>query len=89
MTGVQTCALPIFLSRMEYWHDRLLERRFPPVLERWKELSMTLGRRVRISEHHKAIEGKAVDLSDDGGLVVLNGEGDLVKKMTGDVEFLD
>ena len=77
------------LKSLELWYDCLLERRFTPVLERWKELSMTLGRRIRISEHHDAIEGKAVDLSDDGGLIVLDDNGDLIKKMTGDVEFLD
>ena len=81
--------LQAVLKSMEHWYGCLLERRFSPVLERWKELSMTLGRRVRIAEHHNAIEGKAVDLSDDGGLIILNDDGDLIKKMTGDVEFLD
>ncbi|HQO57793.1 MAG TPA: biotin--[acetyl-CoA-carboxylase] ligase [Candidatus Omnitrophota bacterium] len=85
----RVACLQAVLRRMEYWYDCLLERRFPPLLERWKALSVTLGRRVRISDHHKAVEGRAVDLSDDGGLVVLDAEGDLIKKMTGDVEFLD
>lgn len=81
--------LQAVLKQMEHWYDCLQERRLTPVLERWKELSVTLGRRIRISDYHKAIEGKAVDLSDDGGLIVLNSDGDLLKKMTGDVEFLD
>ena len=44
----------------------------PPdqVLARWRELSATLGRRVRVDVGHKSTEGLAEDLGPNGELIV-------------------
>ncbi len=82
------CLLQNVLQKTEYWYGCLQARDFSPVIERWKALSITIGRRIRLSEHHRIIEGKAVDLSAEGGLVILNEDGDLITRMTGDVELI-
>lgn len=76
------------LRSLEKWYDPLPTAGFEPVLRRWKELSMTLGKRVKISELNGSVEGEAVDLANDGGLLIRNISGVIVKKMSGDVAIL-
>jgi biotin-(acetyl-CoA carboxylase) ligase len=40
------------------------------VIERWRELSWTLGQTVRVELGGEVIEGLAEDLAEDGALVV-------------------
>jgi BirA family biotin operon repressor/biotin-[acetyl-CoA-carboxylase] ligase len=42
----------------------------PTVIERWRELSWTLGQTVRVELGGEVIEGLAEDLAEDGALVV-------------------
>ncbi|MBS2021472.1 MAG: biotin--[acetyl-CoA-carboxylase] ligase [Deltaproteobacteria bacterium] len=75
------------LGALEDWLEVHELQGFEPVRERWKELSSTLGRRVRVEGNH-ALEGEAVDLEPDGALSVLVGEGQRVRVVAGDVEHL-
>jgi BirA family biotin operon repressor/biotin-[acetyl-CoA-carboxylase] ligase len=55
--------------------DRLSQRPDPShVIERWRELSATLGRQVRV-ENENVITGLAVDIDADGALIVETDEG--------------
>jgi BirA family biotin operon repressor/biotin-[acetyl-CoA-carboxylase] ligase len=40
------------------------------VLQRWRELSDTLGRRVRVELAGRVLEGQAQDIAEDGSLIV-------------------
>jgi len=40
------------------------------VLARWRELSDTLGRRVRVTLSDRAFEGRAQDINENGELLV-------------------
>ena len=73
------------LLSFEYWYDSLKADGFTPAITRWKQLSGTLGRRVRIVEANIEIEGEAVDLDEYGGLIIRNDQGDTIKRMTGDI----
>lgn len=73
------------LRDMEKWYLRLEQEGFLPVVERWKELSLTLHQRVRVSDADGFIEGLAIDLDQDGGLLIRKDSGMVVKKMAGDV----
>ena len=55
------------------------------VTEKWRCLSFTLGKRVKIISHHKQLEGVAVDIDVDGGLLLRNDSGLVQKVMAGDV----
>jgi BirA family biotin operon repressor/biotin-[acetyl-CoA-carboxylase] ligase len=63
---------------------------FAPVRERFLQLSSTLGRRVRAevgeSGGLRTVEGDAVDLAEDGALVVREEGGALVRVLAGEVE---
>lgn len=49
--------------------------RWTNILNEWRLKSDTLGRSVRINLHSELIEGVAVDVDEDGGLVVKTREG--------------
>jgi len=73
------------LTAIEEWYGRLSREGFTPVVERWKELSLTLGKRVRISDPAGKVEGEAIDLDTDGGLLIREDSGLITKRMAGDV----
>ena len=58
------------LQALEQWYLRLNGQGFGPVIARWKQLSSTLGRYVRVSDPGGNIEGQAVDLDEHGGLII-------------------
>jgi len=64
---------------------------FDPVRERFLQLSSTLGRRVRAEVGEtgaglRTVEGDAIDLAEDGALVVREEGGALVRVVAGEVE---
>jgi BirA family biotin operon repressor/biotin-[acetyl-CoA-carboxylase] ligase len=74
------------LEHLEEWLSLHETEGFGPVADRWRELSSTLGRRVRIDSGGASVEGDAVDLADDGALLVRVSGGVLVRVLAGDVE---
>jgi BirA family biotin operon repressor/biotin-[acetyl-CoA-carboxylase] ligase len=73
------------LKNMEAWYERYQQQGFEPVHKRWKELSSTLGKNIRVNDSNKVTKGKAVDIDSDGGLLIRSESGELIKKITGDV----
>ena len=72
--------------QLEKWYLPLRDTAsFNSVLKRWKELSSTIGKRIRITDIDGKIIGKAIDIDEHGGLVIRTDVGNKVKKMTGDV----
>ena len=60
---------------------------FNTVLDEWREVSSTLGVRVRIHEEGKTTDGVAKDIGVDGSLMVETEDG-LVNVLLGDVSHL-
>lgn len=80
--------LQAVLRSFECWSDLLRQEGFDPVLTKWRELSTTLGKRVRIEEPFGSIDGIALDIDATGGLMVQNDNGVVVKRMSGDVTHI-
>jgi BirA family biotin operon repressor/biotin-[acetyl-CoA-carboxylase] ligase len=74
------------LEHLEEWLSLHETEGFAPVRDRWRELSSTLGRKVLITGEGAPIEGDAVDLDEDGALLVRPTGGQLVRVVAGDVE---
>lgn len=72
--------LGALLGSFEAWQARLEREGFAPVRERWLALTDTLGRRVTAD----AVTGEALDLDDDGALVV-RADGRLHRVVAGEV----
>jgi BirA family biotin operon repressor/biotin-[acetyl-CoA-carboxylase] ligase len=79
--GINLTSAPEGAAKLDESRDRLLERLRPAierwssapaasVLARWRELSDTLGKRVRVELPDRVIEGTANDIDASGDLVV-------------------
>ncbi|MBA2376478.1 MAG: biotin--[acetyl-CoA-carboxylase] ligase [Rubrobacteraceae bacterium] len=60
---------------------------FGGILEDWKSMNCTLGRRVRVVRSGETLEGEAVDITGSGALVLRTGNG-FVELFEGEVENL-
>ena len=69
------------LVRLDHWRGRLETEGFEPVRERWRALADTLGRPVSVD----GVAGVAVDLDDDGALLVADDHGFRRRVVAGDV----
>jgi BirA family biotin operon repressor/biotin-[acetyl-CoA-carboxylase] ligase len=56
-----------------------------PIIDKWRDWSVSLGRRVRVICQKEHIEGEALDIDIDGGLLIRNDAGLTQKMMAGDV----
>jgi BirA family biotin operon repressor/biotin-[acetyl-CoA-carboxylase] ligase len=72
------------LRKMESWYEQS-HHGFGNMTERWKELSSTIGSRVKVRDVDNEIIGTAIGLDEYGGLIVRYDSGKIVKRMTGDV----
>ena len=83
------------ISRVELLQEilRCIEKRylelktkgFDSTIEKWKELSFTLNKIVRVVDASGTTEGEAIGVDSDGGLLIRKNSGIVVKKMAGDV----
>ncbi len=73
------------LRSLEKWYSKLLHHDFAQVMEEWKKRSATLNKRIRITDPAGIIEGQAIDLDEDGALLIRKDNGLIVKKTAGDV----
>jgi BirA family biotin operon repressor/biotin-[acetyl-CoA-carboxylase] ligase len=55
------------------------------ILEKWRDNNVTLGKRIRVNFLKGHIEGQALDIDSDGGLLVRKDSGIVEKVMSGDV----
>jgi BirA family biotin operon repressor/biotin-[acetyl-CoA-carboxylase] ligase len=63
-------ALDVLRTAIDQWRTRFATDGFAPVRSRWLALADTIGRRV----HVDGVEGLAIDLAVNGGLVVQDGD---------------
>ena len=64
----------------------LLEDQGPgEILNKWRNFTLTLGTRVKVSYQNKHIEGQATDIDSDGALLIRKDSGLIQKISSGDV----
>ena len=69
------------LRRIEENYLLLQKEGSQPIIEKWRNYNITLGRRVKIAFQDKHFEGEAADIDSDGGLLV-RGDSGLIQKFT-------
>lgn len=88
MTGQQhsrVLVLQRLLVQLEKNYHELLHKGFASLRNEWCQRSSVLKQKVRLKDGDRLIEGVAVDLAEDGGLLIQQRDGQVVKKMSGDV----
>jgi BirA family biotin operon repressor/biotin-[acetyl-CoA-carboxylase] ligase len=91
LLGKPVPRLPLLLKLLEELDDvyaRVREGRWSEVLREWRGRSSTLGRIVRVETPEGAFTGLAVDVSEDGALLVRMESGELREFHAGDVVHL-
>ena len=73
------------LRKIEENYLILQKKGSQPILEKWRNYNVTLGRRIKVVCHKEHVEGEAVDIDRDGGLLVRRDSGIVEKFMAGDV----
>ncbi|MFC1709046.1 biotin--[acetyl-CoA-carboxylase] ligase [Candidatus Omnitrophota bacterium] len=58
---------------------------FGPIIKKWKELSTTLGHRVKVQFRKEHLEGQAIDIDTDGALLVKRDTGFVERVTAGDI----
>lgn len=73
------------LRKIETNYLELKQQGSKPIIDKWREHSFSLGKRVKISSHGKLCEGQAFDIDPDGGLLIRKDSGLVEKIMAGDI----
>ena len=76
------------LAEVEYLYEGLQQGDFAIILEEWRHFSATLGRHVRILQQGELTEGIAVDVTEEGALLVRVEQDSLITVHAGDIEHL-
>jgi BirA family biotin operon repressor/biotin-[acetyl-CoA-carboxylase] ligase len=77
--------LAAFALQFENLMESISAGRQSEILAEWKRHSATLGREIKATTGGTTIEGKAVDLSATGGLIVETAQGERVTLHAGEV----
>ncbi len=74
-----------FLENFEKDYTRLKKEGFVSLREECKAASSVLGKHVKVAEHHKTYEGRAVDIDEKGALILKMDDGSKKRVFSGDV----
>ena len=74
-----------FLQEFEKYYDKLKRKEFSSILREWKLYSHTLGRKIRVDMGERIITGEAVDINEEGALVLKKEDGELIKIISGTI----
>ncbi len=72
-------------SKLEKYYLLYMDGKITHILDRWKKLSNTLKKKVRIESKNHNFEGVAEDISIDGSLIVKKDDGKIIRLTSADV----
>jgi BirA family biotin operon repressor/biotin-[acetyl-CoA-carboxylase] ligase len=71
--------------QFEKYYFQVREQGFDAVIKECKEISATLGTRIKLVDAGQEVEGQAIDIDNQGALIIRSDAGIAIKRMTGDV----
>lgn len=81
--------LAAFLDEWEDLYDVYLRQGFSPIRTLWETHSVTLGRRVGLDTSSGRVEGDAVGLDEQGGLLIKRIDGPVTSVFAGEIHFTE
>ena len=84
ITGREISKIMLLARFLDEFEKRLKNIEFENVISEWKKYTVTLNRRVKIVTHREISEGQAVDVDQDGALVLEVADGTRKKIIYGD-----
>ncbi|NLZ54736.1 MAG: biotin--[acetyl-CoA-carboxylase] ligase [Thermoanaerobacteraceae bacterium] len=79
--------LTILLERLEHYYVKAENEGFQEVFERWRDLCMNLGKKVKIIGKSESFEGTAMDIDTSGALLVKSLSGKILRVVSGDISL--
>ena len=76
------------LNEVERWYEKLMNEGRFPLLEEWRKLSSTVGKRVRVTLCREVLSGFAEDIDKEGMLVLKLASGERRRISAGDLTEL-
>lgn len=76
------------LCRIDAYYLLFKKHGFKPVREKWLSYNETLGKYIKVEGISETIYGHAIDIDDDGALVIRLENGTSKKIMSGDIFFI-
>jgi BirA family biotin operon repressor/biotin-[acetyl-CoA-carboxylase] ligase len=73
------------LRYLEQWYKKLLQGKINEIRKRWGELSLIRGKKVAIAFMGTMVKGTALDIDDDGALLVQEAGGTVKRIVAGDI----
>jgi len=84
MLGREVSRVRLLARFLDEFEDRLKNVEFENIISEWKQYTVTLQRQVRIVTQREVTEGLAVDVDEDGALIVKLADGSIKKIIYGD-----
>jgi BirA family biotin operon repressor/biotin-[acetyl-CoA-carboxylase] ligase len=73
------------LRYLEQWYTKLGQGRGDEIRRRWEELSLVKGRELEVAFMEEIVRGTALELDEDGALLVQTNSGTIKRVVAGDV----
>jgi len=73
------------LQQMEQWYQRLAQGKVEEIRRRWKELSLVKGQAIEVTSLGEVVRGTALDIDEDGALLVQTDTNTIKRVVAGDV----
>jgi BirA family biotin operon repressor/biotin-[acetyl-CoA-carboxylase] ligase len=73
------------LDNFEKEYAKLKKKGFISLRDECKAVSSVVGERIKVTEHHKTLEGKAIDIDEKGALILKLKDGSKKRIFSGDV----
>jgi BirA family biotin operon repressor/biotin-[acetyl-CoA-carboxylase] ligase len=73
------------LRHLEQWYKRLGQGRGEEITRRWKELSLVEGQQIEVTSLGEVVRGTALDIDEDGALLVQTDTNRIKRVVAGDV----
>lgn len=77
----------VLFRKIEYYYDKFLNASFSSIKEDWLEQAIIFNRELTITTSKEKLRGKALDITDEGYLVILDGDHSIHKVISADIEI--
>jgi len=74
-----------YLVRYETYYEMYKKTGFEPIINRWKDLSNIVGKKVEVRVIGNQFIGKALDIDGDGALILKDDQGVIHRIISGDI----
>jgi len=74
-----------YLARYEAYYDMYKKIGFDSIIDRWKDLSEIIGKKVEVEVIGNQFIGKALDIDSDGALILKDEQGGVHRIISGDI----